>query len=429
MKKKIVTALLTMIVIAGLFLAGCSTIPTPNPQPGPGPDNTSEPGPNPQPGTAGEDVVEANNAFAMDLYHRYKEEEGNVFLSPYSVSSALTMTYEGARGETAEEMRTVLHLPADKEDVREGYKGMNSLLNQEGKEYQLSVANALWAQEGYPFLDDYFSAVEEYYGGSATNLDFAAEPEESRVTINEWVEEETNDRIQDLIPQGVIDSLTRLVLTNTIYFKANWTSKFDPSSTRDQEFTLSSGEVVTAEMMHQTTYYQYTEDDDVQVLELDYKGEDLSMLVILPKENDLVGVEGLLNTEKLAGWREGLGRERVRLTLPKFTFETKYFMVRDLEKMGMSTAFSGGADFTGMSPTGGLCISEVIHQTFIEVAENGTEAAAATAVIMKDISPGPGLELEEPKVFTADHPFLFLIQEKETGNILFLGRLSDPTKE
>ncbi|MDY6959791.1 MAG: serpin family protein, partial [Halobacteriota archaeon] len=282
----------------------------------------------------------------------------------------------------------------------------------------------------YPFLDDYFSTVEEYYGGKATNLDFRSDTENSRITINDWVEEKTDGRIKDLIPPGILKPSTRLVLTNTIYFKANWSSQFDTELTREQDFKLDSGGKVKVEMMHKTDSFNYGETGDLQILEMPYKGNDLSMLILLPKEGilskggDIDELEDSFSLENIDDWKENMNWELVEVSLPKFKFETKYFMKDDLKEMGMPTAFKyPEADFTGMSPTDELAIDKVIHQTFIEVNEAGTEAAAATAMMN-----AMGISLSGPKTFTADHPFIFIIQEKETGTILFLGRVSDPSE-
>ena len=376
-------------------------------------------------------VVDANNQLAMDLYQKYKSKEENLFYSSYSISSALAMTYEGAKGKTAEEMQTVLHLPNDKEKVRSDFVGIYSEINKADKPYQLTTANDLWAQNDYPFRDDYFKTVDDYYNGKVTNLDFKTDTENSRVTINNWVEDKTNDKIKDLIPKGILTPETRLVLTNAIYFKANWSSQFIAENTAEGQFKLGSGASATAEMMHQTNDFNYGETKDLQILEMNYLGNDLSMLIILPKENNLNSLENSISVANLASWKKNMDAEEVRVTIPKFKFETKYFMVEDLKEMGMPTAFDGSsADFTGMwnrQRDENLYISEVIHQTFIEVAEAGTEAAAATAVIMGETTAvGPG-QIKEPKVFTADHPFIFIIQQKDTGNILFMGRVSNPT--
>ncbi len=368
-------------------------------------------------------VVNANNQFALELYSKLNEENAgkNIFFSPYSISVALAMTYEGARGQTAEEMQSVLHFPADPEVRRPAFARIYNQINKRGKKYKLSTANALWAQKDYPFLDEYFNTVEKYYGGKVTNLDFVGDPENSRITINKWVEAQTNNKIKDLIPEGVIDAATRLVLTNAIYFKGTWFKQFDKKNTVERDFKISPTNSVKVQMMHlddKKAKFNYTETKDLKILELPYSGGDLSMLILLPKDS-IEQLESELTIENLNNWTARLKEEEVSIYLPRFKFETKYFMAKTLREMGMSSAF-GNADFSGMTGRRDLYISNVIHQAFVEVNEEGTEAAAATAVVMKEAA-------MMKKLFNADHPFIFIIREKETGNILFLGRVSDPT--
>lgn len=367
-------------------------------------------------------IVDANNQFAFDIYSKVSAEEGNVFLSPWSISTAMAMVYEGARGETADEMRSVLHFPDDGAVVRSSFAGIYNLINKDGKKYTLSTANALWLQKDYPFLPDYLSTIENYYVGKATNLDFIRDTENSRQIINTWVEDQTNDKIKDLFPPGSINELTRLVLTNAIYFKGNWLTQFDPADTRDATFTISPGNTVTAKMMSlYDVKFNYAETDDVQILEMPYDGEELSMLVLLPKDNDLASVESMLTPENLAGWRNSLHKQEVPVYFPKFTFETKYYLADALSSMGMPLVFTPNeADLSGMDGTHDLFVSAVIHQAFVDVNEEGTEAAAATGVVV-------GATSAPMSVFRADHPFIFMILEKETGSILFMGRVSDPT--
>lgn len=423
-KNLIITLFSSIMVLSMITLTGCTSQPV-APEPPAHLDDT-----NTTPEILGS-VAHGNNRFAFDLYSKYRSKDGNVFFSPYSISSALAMTYEGAKGQTASQMQQVLHLPSDKDVLRSGFAGINNELNTVNKTYALSVANALWAQENYPFRQDYFDTIDTYYGGKVTNLNFVTETEKSRIIINDWVESKTNDKIKDLIPKGILTPETRLVLTNALYFKANWTHKFDPKDTDDRMFNLSSGEEVKTEMMYQTHYFNYTENDKAQMLEMDYVGDDLSMLIILPKDNDLSAFDKDFTLDGLNTLKDSMTTEKVRVTMPKFKFETKYFMAEDLKQMGMPTAFDSDlADFTGMwdrQADENLYISQVIHQTFIEVAENGTEAAAATAVIMaRTTSAGPDPNYVPPKIFIADHPFIFIIQQKDSGNILFMGRLEDP---
>ncbi len=370
-------------------------------------------------------VTDANNQFAFELYSKLKEsEDGNIFFSPYSISTCLAMVYEGARGQTAEEIQGVFHFPINDSERRPNFASIYNTLNKAGKPYQLSTANALWAQQDYIFLDEYFQTVEEYYGGKVANMDFVTQTEQSRQTINTWVEEQTNNRIKDLLPEGSITAITRLVLTNAIYFKGDWIYQFDRQSTRESDFKITPDNVVRVPMMYlenDDARFNYTETDDLQVLELPYKGDDLSMLILLPKKN-LESI-GPLTAEKLTEYREMLSEEEVTIYLPKFEFNTKYSLSHTLKQMGMPTAFSEAADFSGMTGQRDLFIGFVIHQAFVKVDEEGTEAAAATgAGMIMSLPP-------QPKIFRADHPFIFLIQEKTTGNILFFGRVVDPSAE
>jgi len=371
-------------------------------------------------------VVNSSNQFAFDLYSNLKGEKGNIFFSPYSLSTAMAMTYEGARGQTAEEIRQVFHYPEDIEILRREYAETINQINKKDKKYELRTANALWAQKSYPFSPEYFKTVEKYYGGKVTNVDFARDTENSRLTINKWVEDQTNNRIRDLIPQGAINSLTRLVLTNAIYFKGNWETQFPKKNTKEADFRVSADKKVRVPMMFiREGKFNYTENEALQLLELPYAGNELSMLVLLPR-NELSEVEPYLKADKIKNLKENLRQEEVDVYLPRFKFETKYLMGGEqgiLGRMGMPTAFSETqADFSGMTGRPDLYITEVVHQAFVEVNEEGTEAAAATGIIM-----GAKAVLIK-KVFRADRPFIFFIQEKRTGAILFFGRVMEPTK-
>jgi serpin B len=365
-------------------------------------------------------AVNGSNQFAFDFFSEISDEDGNIFFSPYSISVALAMTYEGVRGQTAEEMQSVMHFPETDIVRRSAFAALHNQINNNSNEYALSTGNALWAHETYLFLEEYFNIIEQYYAGKATNLDFAGEIEKSRETINNWVEEQTNDKIKDLIPKGAIDGLTRLVLTNAIYFKANWLTQFDKDDTRDSDFHVDSETTVTVPMMSiRDEKFDYYSTSGLQILELPYKGEDLSMLILLPTEGQMDSLESSLTLENLTHWRNSFRENEMDIYIPKFKFKTKYFMSDTLKGMGMPTPFSGAADFSGMDGKNNLFISSVIHQGFIDVNEEGTEAAAATAVDMAT---------SVPPSFNANHPFIFLIQDNETGNILFMGRVTDPSQ-
>lgn len=382
---------------------------------------------------SGNNVVEANNRFAFDLYSQMAKDPkyagSNLFFSPFSISSALAITYEGARGSTADEIRSVFHYPENTSLLRQGYSNIIADINNENASYTLLTANALWAEKTYPFLPGYINTARTYYSANTTNLDFINDPDASRTTINRWVEEKTRDNIQDLLPAGSITPLTRLVITDAVYFKGTWVRQFDKNKTRDADFRLSSGKSVQVPMMERTdedAVYPYAETDNIQLLEMPYQhgnGTKLSMLILLPKNNDLAAAEKYLDPHNLSELQNSSVSRRVMVYLPKFTFETKYTLRQTLAEMGMRTAF-GDADFSGMDGTRHLYIQEIIHQTYVDVNEEGTEAAAATAVVMwgKGVAPAEG----SVPLFRADHPFIFLIQDNTSGNILFMGRVENP---
>ena len=374
-----------------------------------------------------QELVNANNKFAFELYLELdKNENGNIFYSPYSLSSALAMTYEGAKGQTADEMKSVFHFP-ETNTLRTNFAAIYNNINKKDKPYELRTGNALWAQQDYSFLKEYTDKVEKYYGGKVENLDFIRKTEISRQMINTFIEEQTNNKIKDLIPQGALTPLIRLVLTNAIYFKGTWTWEFDKSDTHDQDFKITSANIIKTPMMfmdNDKAKFNYLDLGDLQILELPYKGEEISMLIVLPTEN-LEAIRSSLTAENFEEWKSQLREDKLdAIYLPKFEFNTKYFMNDALSARGMPTAFSNSADFSGMTGEKNLFISLVIHQAYIKVDEEGTEAAAATAV-------GVGLtsaSVSPRREFKVDHPFIFIIQEKETGNILFIGRVTDPTK-
>jgi serpin B len=379
-------------------------------------------------------VAEADNRFAFDLYSRLAKDReyngSNLFFSPFSISSALAITYEGAKGKTADEIQSVFYFPANDTIRRGGFAGLNAGINSGDPSYSLRTANALWAEKTYPFLADYTSTAERYYSANTTNLDFKTRPEESRITINNWVENKTEDRIKDLIPAGSIDPMTRLVVTNAIYFKGNWVKQFDKNMTEDTDFRTAPGKTVQVPMMQRTdedAVYLYAENNDLQMLSMPYEnttGKKLSMIVLLPKRDNLTAAEASLSTDTLSALQQSAVSRRVMVYYPKFTLKTSYSLPDALGAMGMPTAFTRNADFSGMDGTKNLYISDVIHQAFVDVNEEGTEAAAATAVIMK-MAAAPG-NPEPVPVFRADHPFVFLIQDDETGAILFMGRVVNP---
>lgn len=373
-----------------------------------------------------EAVVSGNNAFAVDLYSQLKEEEGNLFFSPYSISTALAMTHAGARGNTEKEMAKTLRFSLAQEYLHAAFADLESRLNklQEVGNIKLSVANSLWPQKDYKFLDEYLSLVKKHYGVSITPVDYKRASEAARKMINNWVEDKTEEKIKDLIEPGVLGALTRLVLVNAIYFKGKWESQFKASSTKDAPFYIPSKKAVQTPMMTQKQNYKYAQFESLQILELPYVGNETSMIVLLPKEPDgLKQLETNLSVENLKRWERRLGKRKVLVFLPKFKMTSAFRLDKTLISMGMVDAFSDSkANFAGMDGRSDwLYIGAVIHKAFVDVNEEGTEAAAATAVVMRTTEmPAP------PPTFRADHPFIFLIRDNQSGSILFLGRVVNP---
>jgi len=371
-------------------------------------------------------VVASSNLLAANLYRDIAlKEGGNVFISPFSVYSALAILYEGARSGTAEEFRSALGYPSV-EVLRPSYAHLyNSLNSVSGVE--LETGNALWVQRGFDVLPEYSRVVEEFYGARAASLDFVGDPEGSRVTINRFIEEQTRGRIKDLIPPNFIDSWVRLVITNAVYFKGSWLYAFDKSKTHQASFRVSADRTVSVPMMCMEPSgkeFMYADLEDAQVLELPYTGGRLSMVIILPK-GDLRELEEGLTRERLEGYLSSLRPEKLdRICLPRFELERKYLLNENLQSLGLRRIFQGGeADLSGIDGRRDLYVAWVIHQTYVRVDEEGTEAAGATAVGVKLTAYMPS------KTFVADHPFIFLMRDRETGLVLFIGRVVDPTSK
>jgi len=375
-------------------------------------------------------LVEGNSAFAFELYQALKGEEGNLFYSPYSISMALAMTYAGARGETAEQMADTLHFILEQEKLHLAFNWLDGELasrgeGAEGKDeegFRLNIVNAIWGQKDYEFLSEFLDVLAENYGAGMRILDFINETEQSRVAINDWVSNQTEGRIEDLIPPGAIDALTRLVLTNAIYFNAAWENTFDEDMTADGPFYLLDGGQVSVPMMKQTEWFGYTEGKGYQAVQLPYDGNELSMVILLPEAGNFQAFEEGLQAQQVCDIISDLQTTGVTLTMPKFEFDSEFSLEDTLAEMGMPDAFSLiEADFSGMTGNPELFISAIFHKAFIAVDEAGTEAAAATAVIMKLVV-APGFPVE----VTIDSPFIFLIRDIETGAILFVGRVMNP---
>jgi serpin B len=375
-----------------------------------------------------EEMVDGNSAFAVELYARLAEAEGNLFLSPFSISAALAMTYAGARGETERQMEQALHLSLGQERVHPALGTLQAGLKaiQGEGSVRLSVANALWPQVGYAFLEAFLAVCRDYYGVAITPLDFRADPEAARLRINGWVEERTEQRIKNLIEKDVIDRRTRMVLVNAIYFKGDWARQFEEHRTEEAPFRLLRGGEVPVQMMAQRATFGYAALDGVQILELPYAGGDLSMVIVLPEAaGGLPDLEKSLTPARLADWLKQPVQTEVQVFLPRFRLEGKFILNQVLAALGMPDAFDEEkANFAGIDGRPDwLYVAYAIHQAFVEVNEQGTEAAAATAVI---IVPRMALIPMPAPIFRADHPFLFLMREKETGSILFMGRMVEP---
>ncbi len=376
------------------------------------------------------ELVDCSNEFTFEMYQELaaiaeQEGEDNIFFSPYSITTALGMVYEGAQGQTAEEMSGVLNFPADDQTRWDIMKSYQQHFNTPSDSYALSTANAYWLKENQNLLEAYRIAIESYYLAHGEELDFEGDPTGSAATINAWVEERTNGRIKDLIDPGMINPTTYLILTNAIYFKSDWRYQFNTTATEDRNFYPADGEAVQIPVMHmhdEEIKLNYSENDDVQLLQLPYTGDELSMYILLPE--DLATLESALDNDYLGEMIGEMEPGEVDLYLPKFKFEQKYNLNDALIEMDMPTAFTDDADFSGITDSTSLKIGFVIHQSFVEVNEEGTEAAAATAVGMEATGISP--THPEPLLFNADHPFIFIIRHESTGQILFMGRVGNP---
>ena len=406
--------LLLVAALATIGSAGCRSA---------GPD----PGPPPVEWSADvQAAADGNNQFALDLYGKLAGEKGNVFFSPFSAHAALSMTTTGARGTTRDQMGKVLHLPAD--PAKHFAAGdLGRYLGHPRKDYELAVANALWGSAGLPWRDDWLAAVNDRFGGGFRPADFPSNPAAERDRINRWVEEQTRDKVRELLLPQQVTSQTTMVLTNAVYFKGTWVTKFDPAKTRDAPFHLAEGGTVTVPLMSTRAKCRAagfgdprSDRDRVRVAELPYAGGDLAMVLIVPAlPGGLPAVERDLTADRLAAVLADLKPAELSVILPRFKVERRYELRDPLKELGL---FAGGSDFSGMADADVGWIAHVAHQAVVEVNEAGTEAAAATAVVMATSEDPDRLPL------VADHPFLFLIRDVKHGTILFLGRVANPTR-
>jgi serpin B len=424
-----------------LLCAGCASSGA-GPEPEPAPSGCTDPG------TAGcvitsekqrvraprvpeadaRELAAGNTAFALELYRRLGAAPGNLFCSPYSVSSALAMTYAGARGETAEQMARALRFTLPQARLHPAFNALDLALarrgegaeGQDGGGFRLHVANAIWGQVGSSFVPSFLDVLAESYGAGLHVVDFVQAPEEARGIINGWVAARTGDRIKDILPEGALGPSPRLVLTNAIYFNAAWQFPFKEEDTAPGDFTLADGSTVSVPMMTNHAQIRYGEGDGYEALEMPYDGGELSMVLVLPSE--LGGFEAGLDAVRLDGVLASLGSRSVTMTLPRFKFASTLALVPPLEDLGMPIAFSDRADFSGINGQGGLFITDVLQKAFVSVNEAGTEAAAATAVVIGETS------APEPATIRFDRPFLFFIRDHATSALLFIGRVADPSR-
>lgn len=369
-------------------------------------------------------LVDGNSAFALDLYQVIRDQENNLFFSPYSISLALAMTYAGARGETAQQMVDALQFSLPQERLHPAFNAIDLTLMGYGggDNFTLRIANAIWGLTGTRFEDEFLDTLSLNYGAGMRRLDFDSNPEGARLRINEWVSEQTNDKIRDLLPPQSIKPLTVLVLTNAIYFNAAWEYAFPVEGTSDGEFTLLEGSKVTVPMMAWPRHVsvRYAEGDGYKAVELPYKGASVSMLILLPELNRFEEFDSALSATRVEEILNGLEEREVLVRMPRFRYECPLSLANILAEMGMPIAFTPTADFSGITTDYQIWIDKVLHKAFISVDEKGTEAAAATAVTMvMGIPPSP-VEI------TIDSPFIFLIRDDATGTILFMGRVLNP---
>jgi serpin B len=369
-------------------------------------------------------LVAGNTGFALDLYRALFSAEQNLFYSPYSISAALAMTYAGARGETEQQMAEALHYTLPQAQLHAAFNALDQLLlssadADDEEAFRLHIANTTWGQQGHHWLEAFLDTLAENYGAGLHQVDFR-QAEEARQLINQWVLEQTEGKIEELLPPGAVDGSTALVLTNAVYFKAAWKYAFPEAATRDGPFTLLDGSQVSVPMMSGVGQHNYAEWPGVQAIELPYAGDALSMVILLPDEGTFGSFVRSLDARLLAALLDGLERQGVALTMPRFRYHSEFKLKDALTQLGMVDAFGDAADFSGMDGTRELFIDQVYHQALVAVDEAGTEASAATAVVMARKGP-----VVEQRV-SIDRPFVFLIRDIESGTILFLGHVVNP---
>jgi serpin B len=374
-----------------------------------------------------------NASFAIDLYQAVRKnpklDKQGIFLSPHSVSTALAMAYAGARGTTESEMAKALHFTLPQDRLHSAFDWLDLALESRGKNakakddqpFRLRVANSMWGQKGFPFQQAFLDRLATSYGAGVNLVDFADSIAASGA-INGWVEEKTENRIKDLVSPGALGGDTRFVLVNAVYFNAAWQSKFEKTATHDGTFTKLDGSTITASMMQEDVSLPYLHGETFDAVELPYDGGEMSMVLVAPAKGTFATYESTLTGESFRAVLSGLAPKQVKLTMPKFKEEGEFRLADPLKDLGMKAAF-GPADFSGISTADQLYVSDVLHKTFLDIDENGTEAAAATAVVGKTTSVGP-----EPVTLDIDRPFFVAIIDRATKAIVFFGRVVEPKK-
>ena len=425
--KSPVLKIISIVIAIGVLMTACA----PQPQASLAKSNVQR---ETKPSVPTDDItklVDGNNAFALDLYQSLRSKDGNLIYSPYSISLALAMTYAGARGETESQMASALHFDLPQAQLHPAFNALDLALAQHGQAQskdqplKLNIANAVWAERTYPFLQNYLDLIALNYGAGIRLADFINQYEPARNEINNWVSDQTNKKINNLLAPGTLNPDTRMVLVNAIYFKADWENQFDPNNTSDSLFHLLDGSTSHVKMMNdEHLTIPYTKGDGYQAIELAYVGDTAAMDVIVPDEGNFKQFESALNAQKLNEILGNMQPASVALGLPKFTFTQDFSVSSTLKTLGMSDAFDPNkADFSGMTGNHDLFISDVIHKAFVAVDEKGTEAAAATAVMMQATS----IMMTDVNL-TIDRPFIFIIRDTTSGQILFVGRVLNPAQ-
>ena len=424
--KNIAFKLFSIAIVLSTILAACSPAASLNMAE----SNKSRETNPPISGDGIKNLVDGNNALALDLYNALRSENGNLILSPYSISLALAMTYAGARGETEAQMAQVLHF-APQNELHPSFNTLDLELNKDPisldkdqEPLQLNIANAVWAEQTFSFLPEFLDTIAVNYGAGVSLADFVNKPNEERITINNWVSDKTEEKINDMLPDGSITSDTRMVLVNAIYFKADWLDPFDANHTSDYPFNLLDGTQVNVPLMGQEMHIPYTQGDGYAAVSLPYSGETAAMDIIVPDAGRFKEIESALTSDRFNEIIGNMAETTLMLNLPKFKFESPFNLSSALGQLGMIDAFDADlADFSGMTSQKDLFIGDVIHKAFVAVDEEGTEAAAATAVIME----GATARMVDISLFI-DRPFIFVIRDTVNGQILFIGRVLNPAQ-